>query len=335
MRVLLTGAGGFLGQRIARSLLEVGVEQLRLQYRTVAPQGVGDAQAGATTVDCQAANLLDMQRVQSLVEGVDCIVHAAAGMRGAPADMFANTVVATRNLLQAARAAAVRRFVLISSFAVYRSGALSKGMLLDETCPLEPSGLEKGHYGFVKTRQEQLVTAFTREHGIECVLLRPGVIHGPGAGSISPRVGLRAFGRFFSLGGGALLPLTYVDNCADAVALAAVKAPAGSAFSVVDDDLPSCREFLQLYRRHVEKLSVVSLPYPLLLLASRLLQSYHRRSKGQLPALLTPYTVRSMYRPLRYGNAALKALGWTIRVPTPDALRASMSALAAGRTSQA
>jgi hypothetical protein len=47
---------------------------------------------------------------------------------------------------------------------------------------------------------------------------------------------------------------------------------------------------------------------------------YHKRSKGQLPAIFTPYVVDSMYRPLRYSNAALKAIGWTQGVPTAEGM---------------
>ena len=54
---------------------------------------------------------------------------------------------------------------------------------------------------------------------------------------------------------------------------------------------------------------------------SRMLVWYHRRSKGQLPALFTPYVVASMYKPLRYSNQALRGIGWAPRVPTSEGLK--------------
>jgi len=325
MRVLLTGAGGFLGNRIAASLKASGVERIRLQYRHGRPVLLETADAAVEGVQ---ANLLHRATLPPLLEGVDCVIHAAAGMKGATADMFLNTVLATRNLLDAAVAVGVRRIVLVSSFAVYQSGALPRGAVLDERCPLEPTGVEKGAYGYAKTRQEALFREYAGRHGFESVVLRPGVIYGPGGAALSPRVGIRAFGRFFSLGGGATLPLTYVDNCADAIVAAALRAAPGSAFSVVDDDLPSCASYLGEYRRQVEPLRVVRVPYPALLLGARLMQWYNRRSLGQLPAILTPYTVRAMFRPLRYSNAALKAIGWRPRVATAEGLGVTMRALA-------
>jgi nucleoside-diphosphate-sugar epimerase len=323
MKILLTGAGGFLGKRIANSLLAHGANDLRLHFRQQPPCGLIEGlreRYPRAKIEWAGANLLRRGALAELVDGVECVIHAAAGMRGATADMFANTVVGTRNLLEAAGARGTRRIVLISSFSVYRTEQLGKGAVHDESLPLESVGVEKGPYGYAKTRREQLFNELQRRFGFESVVLRPGVIYGPGGGAISPRVGINALGFFFSLGGSALLPLTYVDNCADAVAIAALKAPAGSAFNVVDDAVPSCGKYLADYRRLVTRLRTIRVPYWALLLGSHVLVWYNRVSKGQLPAVFTPYVVRSMYRPLRYQNAALHGIGWEQRVPTSDGL---------------
>jgi nucleoside-diphosphate-sugar epimerase len=323
MKILVTGAAGFLGQRIAHSLLRLGAGPVRLHFRHAVPDALMArlrSEHREAQVEAVCANLAGSGDLTPLVDGIDCIVHAAAGMRGAPADLFANTVVGTRNLLEAAGRRGVRRVVLVSSFSVYRSEPLKRGSTLDEATPTEPIGDTKGPYGYAKVRQEQLFDAYRQRFGFEPVILRPGVIYGPGAGALSPRVGIHAMGLFFSLGGRALLPLTHVDNCADAVALAALKADPGSVFNVVDDDLPTCSQVLRRYHREVQPLRTLRLPYPLLLAASRWLEGYHRRSKGQLPAVFTPCMVRSMYRPLRYSNAALKRLGWQPRIATEEGL---------------
>jgi nucleoside-diphosphate-sugar epimerase len=335
MKVLLTGAAGFLGQKIAQSLLQQGVTDLRLHVRRQPPTGLLEklrADYPNANIDWAAANLLAQGSLGPMLEGVDCLIHAAAGMRGAAADMFANTVQGSRNLLEAVEEHCVKRVVLISSFSVYRTIDLAVNAVHDERLPIEAVGIDKGAYAYAKTRQEQLMqswrekcakNASTNEDGytgFELVILRPGVIYGPGGGAFSSRVGLRAMGFFFNLGGPALLPLTYVDNCADAVAVAALKAPDGAAFNVVDDDLPTCTEYLSQYRKEVERLRVLRLPYKLFEWSSGWLQRYHRKSKGQLPAVFTPYVVGSMYRPLKYSNAALKGIGWVPRVRTSEGL---------------
>lgn len=331
MKVLLTGSAGFLGRRIARSLLAAGVTDLRLHVRRISDPGGVDAlrrEYPDAHIEQLPANLLHRDALVPLLSGVDVLVHAAAGMRGSAADMFANTVVGTRNLLDAVVANGVRRVVMVSSFAVYRTVDLPSGAAHDETVPLETVGIEKGAYAHAKTRQEHLLANYRREHGFETVLLRPGVIYGPGGGAFSTRVGIRAMGLFVSLGGRAVLPLTYVDNCADAVASAVLHGVDGAAYNVVDDDLPSCRQYLARYRREVARMRVVPLPYPAFLVASKALVGYHRWSKGQLPAVFTPYVVRSMYRRFRYPNDALKALGWQPRVPTDIGLQRTFDAFA-------
>jgi nucleoside-diphosphate-sugar epimerase len=182
-------------------------------------------------------------------------------------------------------------------------------------------GAERGAYGYAKTRQEHLFRDYQKRFGFESVVLRPGVIYGPGGGALSSRVGIKAMGFFFSLGGSSLLPLTYVDNCADAVAQAALKATPGSAFNVVDEDLPTCNAYLKAYQRGVQKMRCLPVPRWAFLWGAKLLVNYHRKSKGQLPAVFTPYVVNSMYRPLRYTNAALKAIGWKQRVSTAEGLQ--------------
>ncbi|MEN1972036.1 NAD-dependent epimerase/dehydratase family protein [Luteimonas sp. MJ204] len=333
MRVLVTGAGGFLGRHVAASLLEQGVDQLRLHFRGRPPAGLVEQlveRFPSASIETVGANLLYRHDLDAVTAGVDCVVHAAAGMRGSAADMFANTVVGTRNLLDASVASGVRRLVLVSSFSVYRTEGLATGAVHDESVPIEDVGISKGAYAHAKTRQEQLVDSYRQAGGLETVTLRPGVIYGPGAAGPSSRVGILAMGLFFSLGRRAELPLTYVENCADAIALAALRAPDGAAYSVVDDDLPDCADYLRGYRARMRGIRMLPVPYWALLLGSRGLVAYNRRSKGQLPAVFTPYIVRSMYRRFRHSNAALKALGWTPKVATAEGMRRTFDALGDG-----
>jgi nucleoside-diphosphate-sugar epimerase len=331
MKILVTGAGGFLGGRLVHSLLRSGQRNLRLHARrsfdsTFLNEITRDYPDAA--IETAAANLLSPNEVSQAVEGVDLIIHAAAAKRGAVADIYLNTVVGTRNLLDAAVAEKkCPRIALVSSFAMFRSSALAAGAAVDESCPTEPDGVAKGAYGFAKVQQELLFGRYQAAHGFESVVLRPGVIYGPGDSSISTRVGLQVGSLFVSLGGGCLLPLTYVDNCADAIVCAALHAPTGTVYSVVDEELPTCRGYLSLYEKNVRKLTKLYVPPWVFALGARLMTSYNRRSKGQLPAIFTPEIIRSMYRKFSYPNAALKRIGWTQAVPTGAGLERTFAAL--------
>ena len=182
------------------------------------------------------------------------IYHLAAGTgeKSFP-DAFLNSVVATRNLLDAGlQAARLRRFVLVSSFAVYSNCQKPHGRLLDESCPVEEHPELRGEaYCFAKVKQEQIVTEYGKNHGIPYVLVRPGSVYGARKSEITGRVGISTFGPYLHLGGSNTIPFTFVDNCAEAIVLAGlVKGVDGEAFNVVDDDLPSSRQFLRLYKKN-------------------------------------------------------------------------------------
>ena len=252
MTVLVTGATGFVGGALVERLLAQGTRDVRVVARAGARRDRLDAavsrypQARVQRVD---ANLIAPADAARAVEGVDVIYHLAASMRGAPADMFLNTVVASQHLLDGLSPNRKVRIVLVSSFSVYGVAELPRGALVDESTPLEAHPRRRDLYAHVKLRQERLFREHAARHPFELVVLRPGVIYGPGGSPFSSRVGLNMFGLFLTLGGRNILPLTYVDNCADAI-VAAGRAPAaaGEIYNVVDDDLPTCDAYLQAYK---------------------------------------------------------------------------------------
>ena len=124
-----------------------------------------------------------------------------------------------------------------------------------------------------------------------------------------------------------MLPLTYVDNCAEAVVVAAL-APqaAGQIYNVVDDDLLTSRQYLNLYQQNVKPLKTIPVPYWLLAWGSTRVERYSTRSKGQLPAIFTPYKTRAMWGGNTFSNAKLKQLGWHPIVSTQEGLARSFAA---------
>ena len=79
---------------------------------------------------------------------------------------------------------------------------------------------------------------------------------GPGKERYQAELELTPLG-FFSIWAVIQIPLTYVDNCAEAIVLAGIKEGVdGEVFNIVDDDLPSSRKFLRMYKRNVRKFPV-------------------------------------------------------------------------------
>ena len=164
---------------------------------------------------------------------------------------------------------------------------------------------------------------YGRKHATPYVIVRPGVVYGPGKSAISGRVGSGAFGIFLHLGGTNLIPFTYVDNCADAIVLAGItKGIDGEVLNVVDDDLPTSRRFLRLYKTHVRPFASLPMPRAASYLLCSLWERYSQWSEGQLPPVFNRHAWHAYWKGSRYANAkAKRLLGWTPKVTTDEGLR--------------
>src|SRR6266852_4534607 len=140
--ILLTGATGFIGSKLVGCLLDHGFRNLRCFARPSSNIAKIDAIANLykrAQIDVVTGNLLSREDCSSATKGVAVIFHLAAGTgQEYFADAFMNSVVTTRNLLEAAHLhQCLRRFVSVSSFAVYSNMRKPWQRLLDESCPVE------------------------------------------------------------------------------------------------------------------------------------------------------------------------------------------------------
>ncbi len=329
MRVLVTGAAGFLGRALIKRLLAHGYTNIRCNVRRQTDIPKLDALLGRGAqirLEYCVGNLRYPEDATRTVDDVQLIFHLAAGMKGTAADLFLDSVVASRNLLDAVGNRKPLRIVLVSSFAVYGVAGLDRKARVNEQTVLEPHPEWRDHYSFSKLRQEQLFWEYQRRNGFELVVLRPGVIYGPEGGHFSNRVGLTIGSRLLHFGGSNLLPLSYVDNCAEAVVCAGThKQAVGQVYNVLDDDLPTCREYLRAYKKYVTKIRSISVPYFGVRILSYLVAKYHRYSKGQLPPVLSPYKAASLWGGNRFDNSKLRSIGWRPSVPTSEGLRRSFA----------
>jgi nucleoside-diphosphate-sugar epimerase len=270
-------------------------------------------------------NLLSREDCAAAVRGIAVVYHLAAG-RGEKlvADAYMNSVVTTRNLLEACHSEGrLKRLVSVSSFSVYSNRRKPRGSLLDESCPVEQRPELRGDaYTFAKVKQDEMVCLLAKKLALPCVIVRPGVVYGPGNENIHGRIGIGTFGLFLHLGGGNPIPLTYVDNCADAIVLAGVRPGVdGEVFNVVDDNLPSSRRFLRFYKKNVRRFRSIYLPHAISYLLCYVWEKYSTWSEGQLPPVYGRPAWHVYWKNTRYSNAKLKArLGWRPSVPPAEAL---------------
>jgi nucleoside-diphosphate-sugar epimerase len=326
-RILVTGSSGFIGAKVVEKLLECGFTNVRcfvrpssnlsrLQYwlNKVDPE---------TKVELVKGDLLSRDDCKAAAEGVSIIYHLAAGMEKSFAGAFMNSVITTRNLMDAfLEAGKPKRFVNVSSFAVYSNLSLKRNDLLDETCPLEANPQERfDAYGFGKLKQEEIVREYAKHYRLPCVTLRPGYVFGAGKQELNGRVGIKTFGPFIQVNGSNLLPLTYVDNCAEAIALAGL-APGidGEVFNVVDDDLLTARQFLKTCKV-ARRFRSVRIPYWFAYSACYAWEKYSKWSKGQIPPVFNRCRCAANWKSQRYSNKKLKTrTSWKPRVSMKQAM---------------
>lgn len=329
-RILVTGAAGFIGSRVVQCLLDRGFRNLvcfvRPSSELAAIETVIERRPSGARVELLKGNLLSRQDCEAASKGASLIVHLAAGIgEKSFSDAYLNTVVATRNLLDASlRWGRLQRFVLVSSFAVYSNCQKPHGKLLDESCPVEEHPELRGEaYCFAKVKQEQIVTEYGKTHGLPYVLVRPGSVYGACRSEITGRVGITTFGPYFHLGGSNTIPFTYVDNCAEAIVLAGlIKGVDGEVFNVVDDDLPTSRHFLRLYKKSSKRFKSIYVPHVVSYALCYLWEMCSRWSAGRLPPVFNRKRWHAEWKKTRYSNEKLKTrLGWMPRVPTAEGLR--------------
>jgi len=327
-RILVTGANGFIGARVVDCLLQYGFDNVRCLVRSSSrldalERTIAGAGAGSR-VEIVRGDLMSRADCERAADGVSVVYHLAAGFDKSFAGAFMNSALTTRNLIEAfLDRGRPKRFVNVSSFAVYSNCTMRRGALLDETAPLETAPQQRHDaYAFGKLSQEQIVCDYGKRRGLKYAILRPGTVFGPGKKDLSGRIGVDTFGVFLHIGGGNALPLTYVDNCAEAVVLAGlVPGVDGEVFNIVDDEVRTSRQFLRAYKSRVRGFRSIRLPYALAYGLSALWEEYSEWSQGQLPAAFNRRRAAAEWKGNTFSNQkARQRLGWKPRVSMPQAL---------------
>ncbi len=175
MQILLTGGTGFVGGHLVRQLCGAG-DRVRALLRPAA-----DARPISTLgAEPVRGDLEDSDSLRGICDGCEIVYHAAARVdtAGTEHDFFRTTVQGTENLLTAAAAAGVRRFVYVSSCGVYHPRLFKSGLPVDEFTPT-PAPPRWFRYARAKLRAEGIVQRLCPP-SMEWVIIRLGYLYGPG-----------------------------------------------------------------------------------------------------------------------------------------------------------
>jgi 2-alkyl-3-oxoalkanoate reductase len=308
MRVLVTGANGFLGRHVVKALLGGGHSVRAL----VRPATKLESLGWPESVEVFRADLRAAKGLESAFEGVDVLVHLAAAVSGGEDAQFAAAVVGTERLLEAMARSSCRRLVLASSFSVYDWSAATG--TLDEGAPLAAGAnlYARDGYAIAKSWQERVTRRLAEKHGLDLTVLRPGFIWGRDHGYLGA-LGQQIGPLHVVVGPFSQLPLTHVENCADLFALCAADPRAkGQTFNVVDGAGERIWSYLGDFLRGTgERGFRIPVPYAVAYSVVRLAFETIFQRNLKLPSVLVPCRFEARMKPLRYTNRhARDVLGW-------------------------
>ena len=313
-KILVTGAGGFLGRALVSRLRQSG-EPLRLFLRRPPKAPLGfDAHL-------VYGDLGDPAAVDRAVEGVDTVYHVGAAMKGGNFEYSAGTIWGTRNVIDACERHGVRRLVYVSSMSVLDHAGHRRGVPVNENSPLEPQAQNRGLYTQTKLEAENMVREAAAKGRIRVVILRPGQIYGPGAEKFPPSGTIGIAGRWLVVGSGNnQVPFVFVENVVDAMLLAAgADVPNGAIYQLVDPDGVTQKEYIDWVRRSGRPVRPSYVPVWFFRTASIGVQLLGKILKRSVP--LTPYRVKSITPVWPCDcTAAETQLGWKQRYSLREGL---------------
>lgn len=176
MKVLVTGANGFLGSWLTRTLVKQGHEVYALVR----------AQSDLSELEGVACNyvygdITDLESLYKSFAGIDTVFHLAgliAYKKSERAKMDKINVFGTENVIDACLTKQVRKLVYVSSV-VAVGGGFNKQQVLNEESPYNVAHLNLGYFE-TKHAAEKLVVKAHKEKGLDCVIVNPSTIYGEG-----------------------------------------------------------------------------------------------------------------------------------------------------------
>ncbi|NPV59995.1 MAG: NAD-dependent epimerase/dehydratase family protein [Actinobacteria bacterium] len=311
MKVLVTGAAGFIGFHISRRLLERGDGVRGLLMPEEADRGLE-----AEGMEIARGDLTDPASIVGVADGCHKVIHCANRTIdwGTRRQFYSIGVDGTRNLMEEC-AGKVERFVYLSSVAAYGLGVHMRDF--DEYIPLVKTGI---HYGDAKAEAEQLVGSYAGKGAFEATVIRPANVTGPGSVWVREILDVMHKGPFPLMDGGKWsASLIYVENLVDGI-LAAMDAEAarGRTYNLRDDYRVTWGEYLRWLAGLVGKKPAGSLPFGLAWKLGWIVQTLYLPLKVRPP--ITAQAVGIMGRDLDISNRRAKEeLGWSTRVSWDEA----------------
>ncbi|MDY7009804.1 MAG: NAD-dependent epimerase/dehydratase family protein [Planctomycetota bacterium] len=322
---LITGATGLLGSHIADKLRSAG-QDVRALVRPESDTGFLDT----IGVEKAIGDITDRDSIVEAMDGVQVVYHVAArvGDWGPWRDFVAVTINGTRNVIEAAARAGVKRFLHISSISAYGhpDGA---GLVLDESAPLGSNLHKWSYYSRAKVEAEKIVWAAHEKGDLPVTVIRPSWLYGQRDRASMPRL-IRAIkaGKAKLVGDGTnRLNLTYAGNEADGCILAAESPKAaGQAYNLCNDGAITQAEYLNKIASKIGAKPVTKkVPYKVAYGAAFMMELFGHMFGRKRPPLVTRYSVWLIGRRVFFSSEKIeRELGYSPAVGYDEGITRSV-----------
>ena len=307
-KVLITGANGFIGNRLLQHYKSQGIAVIGVDLT-----GNQD--------DIFQGDIGQPDSISHLLADCEVVIHTAALVSNAiaDADMWRVNVLATHNLVEAAKKHNVKRFVQISSIVAYGNTAEGE---LDENHPVHADG---GSYVLTKLASEHAVLAATANSAMELVIIRPGDVYGPGSRPwvVLPLEAINK-GQFMlpAKGEGFFRPI-YIDDLIRGIALATTsQQAAGEIINLSCEGYITTAQFFSYHYRWLNKRGPLEVSTGLALFAATAASKMAAVTGGVNEA--STATVKQLSTSSWFSIAkAERILGWKPEVPLDTGMQAS------------
>jgi nucleoside-diphosphate-sugar epimerase len=283
------------------------------RVRALARQTSDIAGLVGSGADISEGDVLDRQSLQRAMAGQQLVFHTAGKVSdwGSRQEFWQANVEGTANVITACREAGVKRLIHVSSLTVL--GLPRSGARVDEKTPLADS--IRDFYTVSKIAGERLVREAHGHGGLETIVIRPGVIWGPGDTTILPRlIALLRRGQLVFIGrGDNQLGLSQVDNLNQGLILAALTpSAAGQIYHLTDgEEITARAAFCALAVALGVPPPRFSLPFPVVYFLAAFMEWTARLRNATTPPRLTRYGVRLVACDSRYDiSKAQRELGY-------------------------
>jgi len=319
MTVCVTGGTGFVGGALVRRLLAD-----RVPVRVLARPSARADELEARGAEVVRGSLADSEAVKRAVVGTESVYHVAAMVEapGDTADFVDANLGGTERVFAECLTAHVPQVVYTSSIAVY--GPTREGEVITEDTPYDAALERRDSYAQSKILADKFAAEFSRKNGLPLVILRPGIVFGPGKALPIGLLGFRVGNTNVVFGKAShRFPLNYVENLVDALLLAGQSKQPGLRHYIVLDDDDLTLEWYHAARAEVDgSKAIFLLGWPVQAVGAIAEPVMRLLHVGQGVGF-TKHQLRRSLQDRHYDTSRIRReLGWAPRVSLGDALRA-------------